>query len=78
MEDTIKLLESRLQSKREERERQILSIVDQTKMNSESLCMYERNAIDNLAVILQLSAEIRELEFVLSMLRACCPNKHTA
>ena len=70
MEDIIKSLESRLESKRKEREGQLDFIEIQTQMNSDSLCSYERNAIDGFAAMLQLSAEIRELEFVLSLLRA--------
>lgn len=78
MEDAIKFLESRIESKRKEREKQLDFVETQTQMNSDSLCSYERNAIDGFAAMLQLSAEIRELEYVLSILRVYCPNKPTA
>ena len=70
MEDIIKSLESRLESKRRERENQLDFVETQTQMNSDSLCSYERNAIDGFAAMLQLSAGIQELEYVLSLLRA--------
>ncbi len=78
IESIIKTLESRIESKRKEREKYLDLVESQTEMHSDTLCTYEQNAIGDLTVMLQLSAEIRELEFVLSMLRACCPNKHTA
>ncbi len=78
MEDIIKLFESRLEVKHKEREKQLDFVETQTRMNSDSLCSYERNAIDGFAAMLQLSAQIQELECVLSLLRAYCPNKPTA
>ena len=78
MEDTIKLLESRLEAKYKERKNYLDFVETRTQQHSDTLCSYEQNTIGDLAVMLQLSAEIRELEFVLSLLRACCTSKPTA
>ena len=77
IESIIKTLETRIESKRKERENQLDFVETRTQQHSDTLCSYEQNTIGDLAVMLQLSAEIRELEFVLSLLRACCTSKPT-
>ena len=73
----IETLESRLNTKRDEYG-QMQDYFRFTATKDLGTSNYERNAIDELSAMLQLAAEIRELEFVLSLLRASCTKNPTA
>lgn len=77
IEAIIETLESRLNMKRDEYN-QMQDYFRFTAMKDLGTSNYERNAIGELSTMLQLSAAIRELEFVLSLLRACCPKSPIA
>ena len=77
IEMVVKSLELRLDEKRKEYS-QMNDYFMFTTTKERSARNYERNAIGELSTMLQLSAAIRELEYVLSTLRAYCPNEPTA
>ena len=68
MENAISVLQSRLDAKREQY-KQAEEYFKFTATQDHGSSNYERNAIGELANMLKLSAEIGELEFVLSILR---------
>ena len=69
MENAISVLQSRLDAKREQYKK-AEEYFKFTATQEHGSSDYERNAIGDLASMLKLSAEIGELEFVLSILHA--------
>ena len=70
MQEIIKALESRLASKKEEYDKQS-DYFRFTATKEHGTSNYERNAIGDLSSMLKLSSEIHELEFVISLIKAC-------
>lgn len=70
MDEVIKTLESRLDSKKEEYDYQ-LDCFRYTASQEHGMSNYERNAIGDLSDMLKLSSEIHELEFVISLIKTC-------
>lgn len=69
IEAIIETLESRLNTKRDEYN-QMQDYFKFTAAKDLGTSNYERNAIDELSAMLKLSTQIRELEYVLSLLRS--------